>query len=200
MAVSFCFLLFRLFVQILSFRKLHLDDFLITAAWAICLVVTSLCHTEVSTLYENSAVNAGEKAISLEFLHKDAVFIRRVLTAMFLFHTSLLLIKLSMLVFFRRLGSRVRSHKIWWWCILVMTIIFWIVCVADFPWSCLLRPSDPINSESEHHCYVVLTANKFKAHCYFSAATLFETHSRVANLALDVLTDCLSGFLLDGNF
>lgn len=134
--------------------------------------------------------------MSLNFIHEDVVFIKSIIPIFLLFYTSLLLTKLFMLVFFRRLGSKVRGHNIWWWCILVITFIFWIVCVADTNYKCFLGSFDQIISEPQQNSHVVLITNRFEAYCPSLATIYFQNRSLYANLVLDVHTDCLSGYSL----
>ncbi len=136
--MSLCFLLFRLFVRIKSFRKLFWDDFLVVAAWGMLLGSAVLWQVEAPTLYEQYAVEAGQEPFSLEFIDRDTAFLHTIVPSTILFYSCLWTIKLSILIFFRRLGSKVTGQKIWWWCILGVTILTWVACVADIDYKCSL--------------------------------------------------------------
>lgn len=55
-----------------------------------------------------------------------------------LFYSCLWLVKFSFLAFFSKLGSKIQSHRIWWWVVLIVTIGVWIASVADLDYKCSL--------------------------------------------------------------
>jgi len=137
-AVSLCFLLFRLYVKIKSFRRLYSDDFVIIAAWGILLAIAVLWQTVIPIQYEQYAVASGRAPATPEYLTAGTHLLHTLGPLLVLFYTSLWAVKLSLLLFFQRLGSKVTGQKIWWWSILVVTVLTWAACIGDVHWSCLL--------------------------------------------------------------
>lgn len=102
------------------------------------LATAILWQINVPVLYEYLAVIAGKKPFDLGFLDRAVAILRTGVLLNVLFYSALWLVKLSFLMFFRRLGSKVKGQKIWWWCILVFTVLTWAACIADFQYKCSL--------------------------------------------------------------
>lgn len=92
-----------------------------------------------------------------------------------LYYCTLLVVKLSFLVFFRRLvyAAEIRYLKVSWWVILFVTIATWVASLADVPF-CGLQGSLPYDS----HCM------------FWSDRPMYP--SLIANAVMDVVTDLLS--------
>ena len=150
--MSLCFVLFRSFVKIKSFRKLFSDDFLVIAAWIMLLAFAVLWQVMAPTLYEQYAVESGQKLPDLGFISRDTHFLRSITPFTIFFYSCLWTVKLSFLLFFRRLGGRVRGQRIWWWCILVVTVLTWVSCIATFHYRCSLDLYESIICKFESAC------------------------------------------------
>lgn len=90
-------------------------------------------------MYEYYAVMAGKRPFDAAFVDEHTAFLRAILPLTILFYSTLWLVKLSFLMFFRRLGSKVKGLKIWWWFILVVTVLTWAACIADIDYQCLVN-------------------------------------------------------------
>ncbi len=141
MAISLCFLLFRLYVKVKTFRRLYSDDYLVIAAWGMLLATAVLWQTIIHIVYEQYAVTSGRAAITPDFFTAQTHLMHTLAPLLVLFYTCLWAVKLSLLLFFRRLGSKVMGQKIWWWSILVITVVTWAICTGLLHWSCLLDSS-----------------------------------------------------------
>lgn len=53
------------------------------------------------------------------------------------FYTGLWSVKLSFLVFFKRLGQNVRNQQIVWWTVLLITIGSYLACLSIIDYRCL---------------------------------------------------------------
>ncbi|KAL8866795.1 MAG: hypothetical protein Q9174_006079 [Haloplaca sp. 1 TL-2023] len=155
-AVSLCFLVFRLVVKIRSFRRVYSDDCLVIFSWVLLLGSAALWQVQSVNLYELYAVESGQKPLTLGFIDTNTELLRSLTPFAILFYTCLWVIKLSFLLFFRRLGLNVRGQKIWWWTVLVITVLTWIATIADNDYKCSLEPiefiwcmSEMIKEESE---------------------------------------------------
>lgn len=134
-------------MRIRSFRKLFWDDLLVIAAWGMLLGTAVLWQVEAPTLYEQYAVESGKEPFSLGFIERDTAFLRTIAPFTILFYSCLWTVKLSFLIFFRRLGSKIKGHQIWWWCILVITFLTWVACIADIDYQCSLGSFEHIICE-----------------------------------------------------
>lgn len=130
--------MFRLCVKFRSFRRFYSDDFLVIAAWAMMLANSILWQIYRPALYEFYAIQSGKKPFTSGFVDRYMPFLHNIVSFTVLFYTCIWTVKLSFLLFFRRLGSRVRGHTIWWWCVLVITVLTWVACVADIQYKCVL--------------------------------------------------------------
>ncbi|KAL8885051.1 MAG: hypothetical protein Q9205_006905, partial [Flavoplaca limonia] len=172
--VSLSFVIFRLIVKIRSYRKIYSDDYLVITAWILLLGSAVLWQFMSPNLYDLFAVTSGQKPLTPDFITKNADLLRSITPFSLLFYSCLWTIKLSFLLFFRRLGFNVRGQKIWWWCVLIITILSWMVTVADHDYKCSLRP------------LIWIWRN-----CQSPSAIRFTNNTYYANCAVDVVTDCL---------
>lgn len=138
--ISLCFLLFRIFVRLNAFRRLYSDDFLVITAWASLLGTSIIWQIRVPLLYEYYAVMAGNRPYEASYIDKQTIFLRTMVPLSILFYSSLWLVKVSFLMFFSRLGWKVKGPKIWWRCILIVTVLTWVACIATIDYQCLLNP------------------------------------------------------------
>ncbi|KAJ5590050.1 hypothetical protein N7450_004022 [Penicillium hetheringtonii] len=171
---SFFFVLFRVYVQISSFRRLFLDDFLVIFAWVIILSAAVIWHVEHKALYELYAISSGTKPFDFGFLPRFNEFMRLLAPLQILFYSSLWCVKFSFLVFFYRLCSRIKAFRIWWYVVLFCTAAVYIASVGDIEYKCSFGG---IN-------YILEQCSQLK-HIHY------ENRSFWANCAGDVLTDLL---------
>ncbi|MCJ1241299.1 hypothetical protein MMC14_009303 [Varicellaria rhodocarpa] len=142
-AISLCFITFRIGVRIKYFRRIWADDMLIMAAWIMILVTACLHQIEGTNLYNQYPLVTGKLSPTPEHLAGERSLLRAELAEFFLFYTALWCVKLSILVFFRRVfGDRQQIPwlRTWWWAITGFTIASWAACIGTMPYSCLLKP------------------------------------------------------------
>lgn len=138
-SVSFTFLAFRLTVRLRSLGKLLLDDYLVILSWLMLLTASILWQLKASTVYWLYDVLSGKTSLSNEFIASYADFLPHFAAWTVLFYSSLWCIKVSFLVFFHRLGSKTKVHKIWWWIVFSVVLVTWIPTIADIDWDCSVR-------------------------------------------------------------
>jgi hypothetical protein len=97
------------------------------------------------------------------------------LGVLLMFYVGLWAIKIGFLVFFKRLGDRVRFYRIYWWAITVVTVVAGVACIGDIQYGCLAVP-----------------VQETLVKCAGPAAIRFQDTTLKVNCALDVLTDVLS--------
>ena len=102
------------------------------------LAYAIIWQVEAPTLYLQYAVQSGTAPFTPEFISKDTLLLRSIVPVSILFYSCLWAVKISLLLFFRRLGSNVNGQKIWWWSIFVVTVLAWVACIGDLNWRCSL--------------------------------------------------------------
>ena len=143
-AVSLSFLVFRLAVKIRSYHRIYSDDYLVIGAWILLLASALLWQMESPNLYELFNVASGQKPLTKIFVKNNTALLRSLTPFALLFYSCLWIVKLSFLLFFRRLGMNVRGQKIWWWCVLAVVLLTWAATIADNDYKCSLKPIEYI--------------------------------------------------------
>ena len=90
-------------------------------------------------MYEMINVFSGLNFPSPTFPGRMQRWLHIFLSSTVLFYTGLWAVKLSFLVFFRRLGNKVRNQKVLWWTVLGVTVATYIVCLGCYPYQCQTR-------------------------------------------------------------
>lgn len=143
-AASLCFLIFRVFVRLRYFRILYADDFFVLTAWIMLLANSITWQTQQAALYDSFKLSEGQLQPTADILAAEQSLLRANLAVLILFLFCLWSVKISLLVFFRRLGHQVRGQKIWWWFVVGSTILTWAICISVLPYWCLLGSADYI--------------------------------------------------------
>lgn len=139
-------MLFRLFVRVKAFRRLYWDDFLVILAWIFFLASAVIWQTQKSGTYSQFGLASGTLAPTPAVLSAFLDSQRGQLAVLFMFYSCLWAIKLSFLIFFRRLGQKVRGQKTWWWCVTGLVIVTYITCIGTIQYPCLLGTLEYIMS------------------------------------------------------
>lgn len=145
--ISLGFLAFRIFVRISSFRRIYVDDILVLVAWLLFLASAIIWQSQQTAIYDQFAEVAGTMAPTPEWLAAEKTLLRAEAATITMYYTSLWIVKLSFLLFFRRLGQNVKGHTTWWWCVLAFTVATWFTCIGSISFNCLLRPLQYIYSK-----------------------------------------------------
>lgn len=128
--VALCalFLCLRIFFRIKASRKLFAEDVIIVLAWLMQLARSIILQLTKRAMFLQPASNDEE-----EYLPHLPIAV----ATSVLFLTGLWTIKLSFLLFFRRLSQRVSGQRYIWWSITVLTVVTGIVCLVIPWWECL---------------------------------------------------------------
>lgn len=145
-ALSFIFVVFRIYVRIKSFRRVYADDFLVVLAWLLLLTSAIIWQTQQTSMYTQFRLSSGNVVPTPEILAAERTFLRTEVATIFMFYTCLWSVKISVLIFFRRLGQKVKGHRVWWWCVLALTVATWATCIGDIQYPCLLKSLEYIFS------------------------------------------------------
>lgn len=129
-------------------------------------------------MYYSISVAAGLEKPGANFASVSESYFKSTIAVIILFYTSLWSIKISFLLFFRRLGNNVKHQKIFWWPVFGFTVATYLACIGSIQYPCLIRSS-----------------TYFAAHCATPSATSFRQDMLKLHCALDVSTDFFSMFI-----
>ena len=167
----------RLFSRFRGPRRLYTDDWLIIFAWFLCVLSVGLWQGVSPQLYLLMDVFGGQQwppPPSFDQIGK-LVWQAQVIYIVF-WLTSLFMVKLSFLCFFRRLRRNVTGGNYLWWAAFLFTASVYIVWIGTVHYKCLSIPLQTIIKEC---------ATQSESDIKFQVATL------KAASALDIVTDFL---------
>lgn len=127
-------------------------------------------------MYELMNVSAGLELPGPSFFADGERYSRASLAILILFYSTLWSIKLSFLIFFKRLGKNVLRQKLIWWPVFGFTVASYVVAIGVLQFRCL------VNSIF----YLI-------EHCTNDSAIQFQRATLWCNCIFDVLTDLSSG-------
>ena len=179
LALSTCFVLLRAWAHWKTFRRFFLDDFFVLLTWIIVLVSAILWYFAAPSLFEAVDVTSGRLSVTQapNLMHDVVYFARTALIINILFYAGLWSIKMSFLIYFRRIlvGTHYRRLYTHWWVVFTLTIVTWVICIGDLPYDCFVNSFRNLNGR-----------------CSTPEATQKQRILLGINTALDVLTDILS--------
>lgn len=166
--MSLTVLLLRLYIRRTVLGQFKADDYLVAAAW-ICFCAVSITWSILGKdLY--AAIDADTSSLTtvsrlVSYLKEYAQALHANLGTYFSTWTSLYLVKLSFMVFFRGLGNKIKTQTILWWCVLAFIIASYAVSVGMFDYGCLtadwahiigklpdiISPSSQLNAINSRH-------------------------------------------------
>ncbi|ETS85982.1 hypothetical protein PFICI_04007 [Pestalotiopsis fici W106-1] len=175
-AVSALTLLGRLFARFRGMHRLYWDDVSVIAAFILVVITGALWQWGAPAMYYVLNVQAGlELYDQTRFFPDMKRWLLVSLIVELFFYTSLLLIKLAFILFFKRLGQRIKFFKWIWWPVLVVTLGSYFGSVGNVDYKCLIAPVETILQE-----------------CNTASSIGFVVTTLKANCALDIFTDFLS--------
>lgn len=158
-----------------AFRRLYADDFLVLFSWLLLLATAIIWQCVSNDLYQMLAVNSGHLSPPPATFNTDSErYLKSSLPIIIFFYTGLWSVKLSFLLFFRRLGNKVRGQKLHWWIVTGFTLVTWCTCIGTIQYDCLVLPFTKI----------VLS-------CSGLGAIKFQRITLKFNCAIDVFTDAM---------
>ncbi|KID62980.1 uncharacterized protein G6M90_00g079820 [Metarhizium brunneum] len=173
-AIATIFIASRLYARIRTSRRLYLDDLFISFAYVLVVVTAALWQWGAKDMYYILNANAGLVQVGPDFVTRMRRFLLVSFIVEMFFYTVLMLFKLSLLFFFKRLGSSVDRFKYFWWPTLVFSMCTYLVAVGDIDYECLFGSLKDIT-----------------VRCNSPSGTYFLKVTLDVNCALDVLSDFL---------
>ncbi|RDL38406.1 uncharacterized protein BP5553_02746 [Venustampulla echinocandica] len=177
-AISFLFVSGRIIVRLRTSGRLWFDDLFVVIGWLLILGSSIVWRYAERAMYLSIEVAAGQLS-PLEYttyIPDTEHYMKSTVAIIILFYSSLAAIKISFLLFFRRLlsGVHIRVLMIQWWVVFGITIVTWIACIADTQYKCLAAPYIKIVQE-----------------CTKQWSVNFQRITLTANCVMDVVTDAL---------
>ncbi|KAL8725332.1 MAG: hypothetical protein Q9166_007438, partial [cf. Caloplaca sp. 2 TL-2023] len=174
-AIGFLSFLIRVIVRLKVFQKLFADDPLVLFSCVLLLTNTITWQVVKEDMYLNLAVSAGQLyPPPADLPRRTERYLRATVAIITFFYTGLWAIKLSFLVFFKKLGENVRNQTTIWWSVLAVTCASYFVCLGTIEYKCLAGSFMYIES-----------------HCTLPGSVAFQRNTLRWNMILDVVTDAL---------
>ncbi|RYC55255.1 hypothetical protein CHU98_g10949 [Xylaria longipes] len=168
----------RLYSRYRGPGRVFWDDVFAIASFILVSVSAALWQWAARDMYYVLDVEAGLDTYHPDFVSRAQRWLLVSLIIYLLFYTSLFLIKLSFLYFFRRLGQGIDFYQYFWWPIMFASLVTFIVSISDTRYQCLAGSTDFIFA----NCNQPAEINK-------TNATLR------ANASLDIISDFLTMLL-----
>lgn len=194
-AIGLLSFLIRVIVRLKVFHKLFADDPLVLFSCVLLLSNTITWQMVKEDMYLNLAVSAGQLyPPPADFPGRTERYLRATVAIIAFFYTGLWAIKLSFLVFFKRLGENVRNQTTIWWSVMAVTCASYFACLGTIEYKCLAGSFMYIECEFEAGClfFFRYRTDLSPAHCTLPGAVAFQRNTLRWNMILDVVTDALS--------
>lgn len=176
--MSTIFVAFRAWVRLRAFKKFFVDDAFVLVALVMLLATAILWQCVSKYMYQALYIASGESlVIPPTFIADSQTYLRAMLALIFFFTTGLWSVKISFLLFFRRLGENVSGQEVHWWTAFAFTVATYFVSIGTIQFHCLTPAFAEIAIK-----------------CSTPAAIHFERATLCLNCAMDVLTDLISKY------
>ncbi|GKZ20611.1 hypothetical protein AbraIFM66951_005938 [Aspergillus brasiliensis] len=139
LTITFFFVLVRLLLQYYVEHKWHTYDVLIVAAWLLSLancIVWSVYYKQMFYVATLTTGSVDYSKLQANIISIQEQYLRGQLAGYLLSYTSLWLVKLSFIFFFRLLGNRFRAQRILWWAVLAFVIACYGVTLGSMDYAC----------------------------------------------------------------
>ncbi|KAL8993148.1 MAG: hypothetical protein Q9169_006569 [Polycauliona sp. 2 TL-2023] len=160
--------------RIRTFKKLLIDDYFVLLSLSLVFASAITWQVFAERMYYVLRVSAGLEMPREDIAQVAGSYFKATLAVIILFYTALWSIKISFLLFFRRLGNNVRGQRRLWWPIFGITVATYFACIGTIQYQCLVSS------------FEYLATN-----CATPSATSFQQVTLKLNCAWDVITDCL---------
>ncbi|CAK4034242.1 Hypothetical predicted protein [Lecanosticta acicola] len=169
--------LLRVYVRITRQNRLREDDFALFVAVALYITMAALYIADLPYLYTvMDWLEGTTPTVDLRFIAASYTQMMKFNWAVTLFYWAVLWsVKLSLLLFFRRVISQIKRWMRAWWCILAFTLVSFCGCVVSQITSC-----------DTPHDFTVLGKCAAPRNARAQITSLYYSY------AADVLTDLLS--------
>ena len=135
-SIAWVVVLSRLMLRYQRFHKFHSDDWAVVAA-TLCSVGLLISWSITSPKWEIiDKASHGEIPYPPDFFDLLSSYFKLSFTSSILFWSTLWAVKVSFLLFFRRLSGKERRHEIFWRCVMAFTILTYCGSIVTEPVYC----------------------------------------------------------------
>lgn len=140
MAIAIFFTFFRFTVRLYALRKLLSDDIAVAAALLILLSLAAMYRYAIPIMFELDKVAKGEEMLTPSFVARATVFLKLQFAIIVLFWTTIWIVKIAFLIFYRILFTGLPEHMLGWWFTAGFTAFAYLLCWAFQLASCVPIP------------------------------------------------------------
>ncbi|KAK3693423.1 hypothetical protein B0T22DRAFT_40136 [Podospora appendiculata] len=161
----------RIYVRLVAFGRLLIDDWLMLVALVMLLATAILGQLVLKYIYTLMEVGNGEYLPGPTFLDDTATGLHAFGAACLLWYIGIWIIKFNFLIFFYRLGGKIREYLIFWWIVLVLTIGCGALSIGIMQFNCLFGPIGVILTTCNELSSFQKTYTFFKISCIVDVIT-----------------------------
>ncbi|KAK4223292.1 hypothetical protein QBC38DRAFT_548596 [Podospora fimiseda] len=139
-SLSIIFLFIRLYARFVGPRRLYWEDALLVFACLLVLTTAIIWQQVAADMFDALRISAGVKIPDDlgEFLRKVERWMRFSLVVQLTYCTTLTAVKLSVLLFFRRIDTNVDKLRYVWWPLVGFVVVLYGVSIATQPYKCMM--------------------------------------------------------------
>ena len=170
------FVSIRIFARFKVFKRLYVDDAFVIFALTLALSSAIVWQIFANDMFQMLMVASGRQLPPPNFILDTVDYLRASLAVTLLYFSTLWAIKISFLIFFKRLIKNVRRQELLWWLIFGFTVATYFACIGTI----------------SYNCFGVVPLQQSIVTCTKDSAFEFRRISLILNCAWDVTTDFLS--------
>ncbi|KAK7957253.1 uncharacterized protein PG986_006475 [Apiospora aurea] len=164
----------RISIRLVCFRKLFVEDYLMIVVLGVMLGNAILCQIRMDLVYLIDAVGNGDIDRPPDFREDMPKALHAVLANTLLCILGIWAVKYNFLLFFYRLGSKVRLFRIGLWVVVAITTACLAVVLGTTDYPCTTSPVDFLMTQ-----------------CSTEEGIQRETRATIINCTFDIFTDVL---------
>lgn len=174
-ALAMIFLILRLYSRWSGKRRLYHDDYFVILSGAIVLTTAILWQWAAPSMYASLNAAGAHGELPPDFPEQLKRFLVTWGVIQMLYPASLTAVKISFLVFFRRLGGHMSRLRFVWWPVLFFTLATWAIMTGLVHYRCVFTSLEEVFAYCSTHDSIQFTTATLKVGC-----------------SLDVISDFLS--------
>ncbi|KAL8906929.1 MAG: hypothetical protein Q9171_006062 [Xanthocarpia ochracea] len=136
-AIAILFTFFRFTIRSYVLKKLLWDDIAVALATLINLSLAVMYRYIIPIMFELDKVANGEEPVTQAFLTRAVIFLKLQFAIIVLFWTTVWVVKISFLIFYRQLFTGLPEHMLGWWLTSGFTAMAYLLCWAFQLGSCV---------------------------------------------------------------
>ena len=116
-----------------------IDDYFVLLASAFVLAYAITMQIYAHKMYYTIAVAAGLQIPGLDDASVAESYFKACAALLLMFYSALWAVKLSFLLFFRRLGQNIVGQRRVWWPVFILKVLLYIACIGAIQYPCLVN-------------------------------------------------------------